>query len=135
MEYVMVPVPEELVEEVKLFVQWEAGKQPPLENPPLLKDLVASTDQQAQAVLRYVAEASQDQIRPSLTEISTEFDLSIREIYGLVTQINNLSFRKGGPMAVVMIRPDGRAKPDDRDEFHHRVVMMADEIAELILGT
>jgi hypothetical protein len=38
-------------------------------------------------------------------------------------------------MAVVMIRPDGRAKPDDRDEFHPRVVMMADEIAELILGT
>jgi hypothetical protein len=134
MEYVMVPVPEEIVDEVRAFLAWDvSGNTATPDNPEAIVGIYESSDAVVRAVLSTVAAASLDGFRPPLREVAETAGVNIHELIGVLADMNHRLRDAGGPMAAIMMRPDHRPRPDGVTEWEHRVMHMPDPLAKLVV--
>lgn len=133
MEYVMVPVPEDLVEEVRDFMAWgmtTTTDEP--ENPDALAELYAGAGPEARAILNIVAAESIAEVRPTLTDVAERTGLSTHAVIGVLTELNYRLQKLRGPFAVVLVRDDPRPMPEGRNPWEHRILHMTRQTAGLI---
>jgi hypothetical protein len=147
-EYVMVPVPEELAPKVLDFVSWkgrprpkgrpeaDTGAQRPADDPASAPDpvggpiarAVAGLDDVSRALVAIVAAASLDQERLTVPEAAKRAGLTTREVVGTVVEVNNLVVEAGGPpIAILVTGLEGAAEAEFT--WDNRVVTMNEPIA------
>lgn len=130
----MVPVPEELVEEVKDYLAWQVAAPTVTENPEAVAAVLANADDQLRALIIATAEATADEIRPSLREVATQSGLSMREVIGSIVDVNARLQVEGREGPLIMMRPDPRPRPDDIPEWEHRIIHMLKADADSVLA-
>lgn len=122
----MVPVPEELVDEVRRYVDWNlSAPAAEVDNPNALEEVIEATTGHMRVLVDRVAELVLDGKAPSLPDISAELSISTHEALGLMHDLNTRLRTAGGPMALVLAQLDPEPKPDDRTDFDHRLLMMS----------
>ena len=130
----MVPVPEELVDEVKDYLGWQLAVPQIVDNPDALKTVLAEADEVLTTIVQTTAEATIDEIRPTLTEVSRSAGINMREIVGALADLNSRIRVAGRAAPLILVRPDPRPRPDEVLEWEHRIVHMLVVDAKAILG-
>jgi len=133
MTYVMVPVPEELVPEVKQFLRWNVVG-------PMMGTLdidgtarfLESLDDEARRFLLVVAEAATDTRVLTVGDAAVETGCSEREALGLMAELNTaVQFFGTLPLGLVSRdRPEDAGGPDEEPRYTFN---MRADIAELVL--
>lgn len=122
----MVPVPEELVDDVRRYVDWNlSAPAAEVDNPNALEEVIAATTGLMRVLVDRVAEVVLDGGAPSLPELAAEHSISTHEALGIMHDLNARLRSAGGPMALVLAQVDPTPKPEDRTDFDHRVFMMS----------
>lgn len=135
MEYVMVPVPEELVAEVKDYLDWNLATKGTVEpNADALRQVWDDTEPTIRTILRYTAEHCADDDPPHLLDVAREADVSSHTLMGMLIETNTRLRELGGPPMLVLMRPDVRERPADVREWDHKRCAMAKPVAEQILA-
>lgn len=129
----MVPVPEDLVDEVQDFLAWGVKKPDNApKNPTAVAELYAEAPPEARALLQSVAVESLNEARPTLLDVAEGIGLSSHAIVGMLTELNFRLRALEGPMAIAMLRDDPRPMPEGRNPWEHRILHMTPEVAQLI---
>lgn len=132
MPYVMVPVPEEHVEEVMQFMlrTLSAANREPWDQESI-SSLFAEVDELSRALLSFVSRASLAEKELSEAEAATRVQLTPRETVAIMREINELAreWEKDtviGRRAVQEILPNGRSQ-------EKQILFVEDDIATLVL--
>jgi hypothetical protein len=106
-EYVMVPVPEELAQKVLGFVTWkdaQANAGPPASGAPGAGDdgeaiarAFARLDDVSRALVAVVAGATLEAEQLSIPEAARRAGVTTREALGILLEVNNVIASEGGP--------------------------------------
>jgi hypothetical protein len=134
MEYVMVPVPEELVAQVKDYMSWQLNAPKVAENPEAVRHVLDAADPKLQTMVRYVAEVTADDGVPTLTDIGAAADMTPREVMGCIGDLGARLFGAGRAQPLILPGPDIRDRPEGVSEYAHKVARMSRADAEAILG-
>jgi hypothetical protein len=133
MEYVMVPVPEELVEEVQLFLRWQTDFAKPAAAVPEValelagvEALLAGLDEDARALLRLLARPEPGTV-PTIDGIAGALGRSPREVVGTVYEANVLLAEAGGLGAMITITPLAEGAT-----VHQRLLALPEPVAVLV---
>jgi hypothetical protein len=130
-EYVMVPVPEDLVPRVEQFLQWNVtqvgGPALPWGEDEYVRFLT-SLDQPCRALLVAVAQAAHAALPFSLRDASVAAACSEREVLGIVVELNDSVRRGGGPPFVMLTTAD-----ESDGSSQDWPINMPDSIAVMIL--
>jgi hypothetical protein len=131
MPYVMVPVPEEHVEEVMQFVlraiarasieEWDAES---------VAEMFASIDEPSRSLLSFAARAVAAGKDITEADAAAMMQLSSREVAGIMRELNELA-REGNRPTLVGNRVVMETLPNGRTR-EKRVLVMADELAALV---
>jgi hypothetical protein len=104
-EYVMVPVPEELAAQVLTYVSWkdaQANAGPPLaEGQAATDEAIARAfvrlDDASRALVTVVATATLEPEQLSITEAARRARVTVREALGILLEVNAIVASEGGP--------------------------------------
>jgi hypothetical protein len=103
-EYVMVPVPEELAAKVLTFVSWkdaQAAEPPPVPGQPDADEAIARAyarlDDTSRALVGVVAEAALEAEQLSVPEAARRAGVTTREALGILLEVNAIIVSEGGP--------------------------------------
>ena len=131
MSYVMIPVPEDRVEDVLQFVvrlmnqdsmeDWDEAS---------IAELFSDIDEPARALLSTVAQATLNDERTRADEIRASTELSWREAMGLMREINDIAQDESRP-ALIVRRTVTETLPNGRTR-EVRVLSMNDDVAKLV---
>jgi hypothetical protein len=131
MPYVMMPVPEEHVEEVMQFIlraiarasitPWDAES---------VTKIYDEVDEGSRSLLAFVARASTDGEELVAADIARRIQLTPRETLGIVNELNATTRDENRP-ALVVIRSVTERLPNGRTT-DKRVLQMEPDVAELI---
>lgn len=107
MEYVMVPVPEEVAEQVRNYVRWGLGRGADLasQDPGVVVRVLRDTDDESRRLVRDIANAMVDETPRTVAELSARANLSVREVRGTIAEFNQRVAMEGGPPAPVWVKP------------------------------
>ena len=131
----MVPVPEELVADVKRYLQWNLLLPSRAnDNPNAIAEVFEAATGPMRVIVHRVAEEILRNGPISLAGLAEELEISTHEVLGLCHDLNGRISGAGGPPVLVMPQPDPSERPEDRTEFDHRVLMMAAKHADTILN-
>jgi hypothetical protein len=155
-EYVMVPVPEELADDVLTLLSWkgrpsfttaqdpgndegnnapqspEAVDAEPAGTGPIARGF-ATLDAASRALLAAISVAALDQNPLSVPEAARRAGLSPREVAGTIVEVNDVISSHGGPRIVVYL--EGRGGPDAPEfDWGTRLVMMNEPTAREVAG-
>jgi hypothetical protein len=135
MEYVMVPVPEELVGEVRTFLAWGLLQSAePVENPAALVAVVQAGDESSRRLLRLLADDTLEEKSTTLREAAEALDTTTREVVGLAGELNFDIAQAGGGALTIIGKVDPRPiKPGVRQN-DHRILLMTESVAKVIAG-
>lgn len=131
MGYVMVPVPEEHVEEVMqtiLRVAAQARTKP--WDAEAIGDWFRRSDEVTKAVLSVVARGSLKQGKVADARVAEAVELSIREILGLIRELNEAVERESRP-SIVFHRVEAETLPNGR-VTEQRVIWSNSDVASWI---
>jgi hypothetical protein len=152
-EYVMVPVPEELASRVLSYVNWkghprvlddmqqdaddaphaEADAETPARDgdadagEPIARAL-ARLDDAGRILAGVMAAAALDHEELTVTEAARRSGLTTREAVGAMMELNNLVPSEGGPPLAVFIK-DAEGTSDARFSWDARIVLMPEPVA------
>jgi predicted ATP-dependent protease len=131
MPYVMVPVPEEHVQDVMQFVLREVAKASlePWDEESVSK-LFHEVDEEGRSLLAYAARAVVSGKELSEADAAALLQLRPREMAGLVRDINERAAQAGRPN-LVMARVVSETLPNGRS-MDKRVLSMSDDLAPLV---
>ena len=138
MEYVMVPVPEELAEKVLTYVSWKnaeaKARATPDERPDdgeAMARAFARLDEVSRALITVIAAAALEAEELSVPEAARRAGVSTREALGILLEANSVIAGEGGPP----LGFSGRDLGGSADEFtwDSHLVVMAEAIAGPIL--
>ena len=138
MEYVMVPVPEELAEQVLTFLRWRdqaKAAQPPDVRPDLgeaVARVFARLDDPSRALLAVIATAALDDEELGVPEAARRVGVTAREALGILLEVNNILAGEGCPPITFGGRDVGASPGEFTWESYTAV--MAEAIAVHILG-
>jgi len=131
MPYVMVPVPEEHVQDVMQFILREVAKASiePWDDASI-SQLFHEVDEASRSLLAYTARASMSGTEISEIQAADMMQLRPREVLGIVRELNEQAAKANRPSLVVALNvtetlPNGRTK-------EKRVLSMSDEVAGLV---
>lgn len=130
----MVPVPEELVDQVKAHVAWKLAGPKVAENPDAVRLVFDEADPELRNLILHVARATIDGETPTLLEVSAAIAMPPRQVIGCLSDLSVRLQAAGRPTFFLLARVDPRERPEGVAEFDHRVLVMADADAELVLG-
>jgi hypothetical protein len=147
-DYVMVPVPEELASRVMMYLSWKgdprlvesSGPQndppgPTVQGPgggegPVARAF-AHLDDPGRALARVIAAAALDQEQLTVTEAARRAGLTTREAVGTMLEFVKLVACEGGPAFVAYVKdPEGAAGTEFT--WDNRIVVMPEPIARPI---
>lgn len=131
MPYVMVPVPEEHVEEVMAFILREVARanlQP--WDSEAISTLFHAVDEASRSLLAYVARASMAGTDISEAQAADMVQLSAREVAGIMRDLNETA-RDASRPTLLATRTVTETLPNGRTT-EKRVLWISDEIAPLI---
>jgi hypothetical protein len=131
MPYVMVPVPEEHVQDVMQFILREVAKAS-LEpwDDPSISELFHDVDESSRSLLAYTARASLGGTDITEPQAADVMQLRQREVVGLIRELNERAAKANRP-ALVVTRTVTEALPNGRTT-EKRVLSMSDEVAPLV---
>jgi predicted ATP-dependent protease len=128
MPYVMVPVPEEHVQDVMQFILREVAKASiePWDEASV-SQLFHDVDEASRSLLAYTARASMSGTEISDVQAADMMQLRPREVIGIIRELNELAARDNHPSLVSAITvtetlPNGRTK-------EKRVLTMSEDVA------
>ncbi len=137
-EYVMVPVPEDLVEDFDGFMKWivkkdseSSGKEQELLEAGVGAYLAAAPP--ARHFLATVARAAVDQVPISLADAAAEVGLGLHEAMGMVGEANINYVQLEGRGAMVFPAPNPVPIPEGCPAWAHNVMAMHPDVAEELL--
>lgn len=133
MEYVMVPVPEDLVAEVDQYLRWNTVTSPlgALDIDGALRILEA-IDDLARRYLLVVAEAAVDVRILSVGDAAAESGCNELEAMGLMMQLNTVAQRMGN-LPLGLIQRETKAPPDGSDAEPTFTFNMRGDVATMVL--
>jgi hypothetical protein len=131
MPYVMVPVPEEHVQDVMQFILREVAKAS-LEpwDDGSISDLFRDTDEASRSLLAYTARASLAGKDVTEGQVANMMQLRQREVAGIVRELNERAVKAARP-ALLLTRTVTETLPNGRTT-EKRVLAIADEVAPLV---
>jgi hypothetical protein len=131
MPYVMVPVPEEHVQDVMQFILREVAKaaQAPWDDESI-SELFHEVDEASRSVLAYTARASIGGTDITEAQAADMMQLRPREVTGIVRELNELA-AKANRSALVVTRTVTETLPNGRNT-EKRVLWMSEEVAPLV---
>ena len=131
MPYVMVPVPEEHVQDVMQFILREVAKAS-LEpwDEESISELFHEVDEASRSLLAYVARASMGGTEITEAQAADMMQLRQREVIGIVRELNERATRANRP-TLVATRIVNEALPNGRTA-EKRVLWMGDDVAPLV---
>jgi hypothetical protein len=99
MEYVMIPVPEQIRANVDQYLRWNVGTAPAAAQWDLeaVGALIREIDEQARALLIVAADASVEVTLLSLPVAAERAGCSVREALGIVLEMNDAIRQASGP--------------------------------------
>lgn len=128
MGYVMVPVPEEHVEEVmRAILRFQAQARTEPWDEASVQDLFADSDEAAKAVLSVVARGVISSGKVADQDVASAIEISGREVLGIVRELNELSVDLARP-AIIQSRMETEVLPNGR-VTERRVLSMSPESA------
>ena len=131
----MVPVPEELVDQVKNYVAWNLSGPKFAEHPDAVARVLEEADEKLRTMIFYVARTVADDDRvPSLMEVAEATDLAPREVMGCMGDLGERLFAAGRRLPLLLPRPATDERPEGVSAYAHRLVHMSAADAELVLG-
>lgn len=120
MEYVMVPVPEELAAKVLTFVSWkdaQAAGPPSAEGQPDADAAIARAfgrlDAKSRALISVVADAALDAEQVSVPEAARRAGVTTREALGILLEVNAIIASEGGPPLAFGGKDTGGSSPGE----------------------
>jgi hypothetical protein len=131
MPYVMVPVPEEHVQDVMQFILREVAKAS-LEpwDDESVSELFHEVDEASRSLLAYVARASMGGTEITEAQAADMMQLRQREVIGIVRELNERASKANRP-TLVATRIVNETLPNGRTS-EKRVLWMGDEVAPLV---
>jgi hypothetical protein len=131
MPYVMVPVPEEHVQDVMQFILREVAKaaQGPWDDESI-SELFHEVDEASRSLLAYTARASIGGTDITEAQAADMMQLRPREVMGIVRELNELAAKANRP-ALVVTRTVTETLPNGRTA-EKRVLWMSEEVAPLV---
>jgi hypothetical protein len=143
-EYVMVPVPEELAPKVLSYVSWKgqprlvsqlerqyASPSTSVEAPdtgdPIARTL-AGLDDAGRAIARVIAWAALDEEQLTVPEAARRAGITTREAVGMILELGNRIVGEGGPPLATFIK-DGEGATAGEFTWDTRVVVMQEAVA------
>jgi len=130
----MVPVPEELVDQVKKYMTWKLNRPKVAANPDAVRIVYDEIDTEMRRLVRYTAEVTDQGDTPTLTQVAEACDMNPREVVGSLTELSALLQASGRAEPLILPRVDVGPRPDGVTEWAHRVLEMTEADARLILG-
>jgi hypothetical protein len=131
MRYVMVPVPEEFVEDVMQFIlraiarasieAWDTES---------ITQIFGDVDEATRSLLAFVARAAVDGGELDATDAARKIQLTFREASGIMNELNSLA-REGNRPLLINMRVVSERLPNGRTS-EKRVLNMEPEVAELV---
>ncbi len=104
MEYVMVPVPEELAAQVLTYVSWrdaEAKARPPVaerpDDPDAVARVFARLDESSRALMAVIAAAALEAEELGIPKAARRAGVTAREALGILLEVNNILAGEGQP--------------------------------------
>lgn len=128
----MVPVPEELVEEVKTYMTWKLAAPKVVESPEALRTVFDEADPELREFIRYVARITADEGNPTLVDTAEACGMNPREVIGSIGDLHTRLQAAGRGAILILPRLDPRERPDHISEWQHRVLHMGKADADLI---
>jgi hypothetical protein len=102
MEFVMVPVPEELVHGVAQYLQWKAWTATTgVWDESAVTRLLGDLDEPARALLVHAAESAQETLVLTVRDAAQAAGCSEREVLGITVELNETVRLLGGPPFVL----------------------------------
>jgi hypothetical protein len=131
MPYVMVPVPEDHVQDVMQFILREVAKAS-LEpwGDESVSELFHDVDEASRSLLAYVARASMGGTEITEGQAADMMQLRQREVIGIIRELNERSSKASRPTLLVT-RVVNETLPNGRTA-ERRVISMADDVASLV---
>jgi hypothetical protein len=139
-EYVMVPVPEELAAKVLGYVSWKdtqanaerrGGGGPTAEGPDqgeAIARAYARLDDPSRALLAVAATAALEEDELSIPRAARRAGVTTREALGILMEVNNVLVAEGGPPIGFAVKAEeGRAADEFTRDAH--IVMMPEALA------
>jgi hypothetical protein len=128
MEYVMVPVPEEILEDVQLFLRWQTDFARPGQGLSVeradVEAFVRGLDDEAEALLRQLAFPPPD-VDLTFSDLAAALGSTFRETVGAVYELNVQLVDTWGGAALIAITPLTKGAP-----LHQRVIALPEPLAE-----
>jgi hypothetical protein len=142
-DYVMVPVPEELADKVLTYVSWKDAQAKA--EPPMAEDLDAAAtaevlarvferrDEASRALLAVTADAALAGEEITIPEAARRADVTAREAIGILLEVNGVVVNEGGPPLAFSGRDVGSSAPGSPWDSHVIVVsaVIAGPMADL----
>jgi hypothetical protein len=129
-EYVMVPVPEELAQQVLTYVSWRESqaRTAPLaddrqEGADALARVFARLDDASRALVTVIAAAVADGEEVSVGEAARRARVTSREAIGILLEVNNVIAQEGGPPLAFGGKDLGAAAPGEFSWDSYMVAM------------
>jgi hypothetical protein len=132
----MVPVPEELVDEVRHYVMVLAGRGSSGGwSDESVERLYDQLDEPARAVVTAIARTTADGELATVTGIAGVTGTSVRDVRGIVLEVTHL-FRglKGPAMPILLLDPTDGPDADRGLDDDHRPIVMSDAGARIVLS-
>jgi hypothetical protein len=131
MPYVMMPVPEEHVEEVMQFIL-RAMARASIQSwdEPSIADIYHRVDEASRSLLAFVARASVDGEELAATDAARRIQLTPREALGIVNELNGVTREENRPN-LINARSVTERLPNGRTT-EKRVFQMEPDVAELV---
>jgi hypothetical protein len=131
MPYVMVPVPEEHVQDVMQFVLREMAKASLVPwDDESVSALFHEVDEASRSLLAYVARASMDGTELSEIEAADMMQLRPREVAGIIRDLNDRAAKANRPL-LLGARTVSETLPNGRT-VEKRVLWIGDDLAPLV---
>lgn len=131
MPYVMMPVPEEHVEEVMQFIlhtidrasiePWDAES---------ITSVYSDVDEATRSLLAFVARASVEGGELADADAARRIQMTVRETAGIMNELNTLTRETNRP-PLINVRVASERQPNGR-VIERRVLQMAPEVAEFV---
>ena len=133
-EHVMMPVPEEIVPEIRTYLAHNVDRRVFMLDP---NDAVVAyyrdAPPEAQSLLHAVAHSTVNMDEITYEATCRELDMAPRELMGLVYEINYYTVASGGPTALYA-KPHPGDRPDHVEEWAHRIWVMDPKVARSIVA-
>lgn len=129
----MVPVPEEIVAEVKDWMAWNLNAPKVAENPDAVRQVVEEADPDLRSLILHTAAVTNDGGLTALVDAAEGTGMSPREVMGAVGDLHARIVAAGRPTPLIMARVDPRDLPEGRHDSLHRVLHMSEADAAFVV--